>query len=76
MENALIQEGFPPEEIQRLCEVHAEVFDKSLKKAGKPSKIPGHPVYTYVEENRETKPAQGIETGPRKSKRGAPDAPD
>jgi len=55
MENALIREGFPVEEIQRLCEVHAEVFDKSLKKAGKPSKIPGHPVYTYIEENRETR---------------------
>ena len=55
MENALIQEGFPVEEIQRLCEVHAEVFDKSLKKAGKPSKIPGHPIHTYVAENRETK---------------------
>ncbi len=55
MENALIREGFPVEEIQRLCEVHAEVFDKSLKKAGKPTKIPGHPVHTYVEENREMK---------------------
>jgi len=55
MENALIQEGFPVEEIQRLCEVHAEVFDASLKKEGKPSKIPGHPVHTYLEENREAK---------------------
>ncbi len=55
MENALIQEGFPVEEIQRLCEVHAEVFDKSLRKAGKPSKIPGHPVHTYLEENREAR---------------------
>jgi DUF438 domain-containing protein len=55
MENALLQDGFPLEEIQRLCEVHAEVFDKSLKKAGKPSKVPGHPVNTYVEENREAK---------------------
>jgi hypothetical protein len=55
MENALIREGFPVEEIQRLCEVHAEVFDKSLKKAGKPSKVPGHPVFTYQEENREAK---------------------
>lgn len=55
MENVLIQEGFPVEEIQRLCEVHAEVFDKALKKTGKPSKIPGHPVHTFVAENRETK---------------------
>lgn len=55
MENSLIQEGFPVEEIQRLCEVHAEVFDKSLKKAGKPSRVPGHPVCTYIEENRESR---------------------
>jgi len=55
MENALIQEGFPVEEIQRLCEVHAEVFDKALKEKGKPTKIPGHPVHTFIKENRETK---------------------
>ena len=55
MENALIQEGFPVEEIQRLCEVHAEVFDKALKEKGKPSKIPGHPIHTFIAENRETK---------------------
>jgi len=52
MENALIQEGLPVEEVQRLCEVHAEVFDKSLKKVGKPAKMPGHPLYTFVEENK------------------------
>ncbi len=52
MENSLIEEGFPPEEIQRLCDVHAKVFDEALSKVGKPGKIPGHPVYTYVEENK------------------------
>jgi hypothetical protein len=36
MENALIQEGFPVEEVQRLCDVHARVFDKALRKAGRP----------------------------------------
>ena len=29
MENALIKEGFPPEEIRRLCDVHVRVFDCS-----------------------------------------------
>ena len=53
MENALIQEGFPVEEVQRLCDVHAKVFEASLEKVGKPSKIPGHPVYTFIEENKE-----------------------
>jgi DUF438 domain-containing protein len=55
MENALIQEGFPPSEIQRLCDVHAQVFEKSLKKSGKTSKIPGHPIHTFAEENKEAK---------------------
>jgi uncharacterized protein len=55
MENALIQEGFPVEEVQRLCDVHAQVFDRALKKAGKPGRIPGHPVYSYIQENKETK---------------------
>lgn len=55
MENALIKEGFPPEEIQRLCDVHAQVFEKSLKKVGKSSKMPGNPVYTFIEENNEAK---------------------
>lgn len=53
MENALIGEGFPPEEIQRLCDVHAQVFEKALSKVGKPSKIPGHPIYTFLQENKE-----------------------
>jgi uncharacterized protein len=55
MENALIQEGFPVEEVQRLCDVHARVFDRALKKAGKPGRIPGHPIYSYIQENNETK---------------------
>jgi DUF438 domain-containing protein len=55
MENALIQEGFPVEEVQRLCDVHAQVFDRALKKAGKPGRIPGHPIHSYLQENKETK---------------------
>ncbi len=55
MENALIEEGFPPDEIKRLCDVHVRVFEKSLAKAGKPAKIPGHPVYTFMQENKVAK---------------------
>ena len=55
MENALIQEGFPVEEVQRLCDVHAQVFDRALKKAGKPGRIPGHPIHTYFQENKEAR---------------------
>ncbi len=53
MEQALMDEGFPPEEIQRLCEVHVEVFKSSLEKGQRPATLPGHPVHTMIAENRE-----------------------
>lgn len=55
MENALLQEGFPASEIQRLCDVHAQVFEKALVKVKKVAKIPGHPIYTFIRENKEAK---------------------
>lgn len=55
MENALIREGFPPQEVQRLCDVHVEVFEQSLKRGGKAGKIPGHPVHTFIQENKEAR---------------------
>jgi DUF438 domain-containing protein len=51
MEQALIDNGMPVEEIQRLCEVHVEVFQASLDKEKISSKVPGHPVQTMLEEN-------------------------
>lgn len=51
MEQALMQAGMPAEEIQRLCEVHVDVFEASLKRSGKPNKLPGHPVHTFLAEN-------------------------
>ncbi len=51
MEQALIDNGMPVEEIQRLCEVHVEVFQASLDKGKISSKVPGHPVQTMLEEN-------------------------
>ncbi|MFP4564620.1 MAG: DUF438 domain-containing protein [Spirochaetia bacterium] len=52
MENALIQEGFPPEEIQALCDVHVSVFESTLKKHKSPKNMPGHPIRTYIDENK------------------------
>lgn len=51
MEQALMKAGMPAEEIQRLCEVHVEVFENSLEAQGKPNKVPGHPVHTFMAEN-------------------------
>jgi len=56
MEQALIMEGMPVEEIQRLCDVHAAVFKGSIEdihKVRKPDETPGHPVHTFKLENRE-----------------------
>lgn len=52
MEQALVDSGFPVEEIQRLCEVHVEVFETALEKGKKPSRIPGHPIHSFMAENR------------------------
>jgi uncharacterized protein len=54
MEQALIAEGMPVEEVQRLCDVHVTVFRDALERepadAG-PELPAGHPVDTYRREN-------------------------
>ncbi|NLV88135.1 MAG: DUF438 domain-containing protein [Tissierellia bacterium] len=52
MEVELVKDGIPIEEIQRLCDVHAEVFKGSIEEIHHPEEVPGHPVYTMKEENR------------------------
>ena len=55
MEQALIMEGMPVEEIQRLCDVHAAVFKGSIEEIHRPTKpedTPRTPVYTFKLENR------------------------
>ncbi len=55
MEQALIAEGMPVAEIQRLCDVHAAVFKGSIAEIHNPPKAettPGHPLHTFKLENR------------------------
>ena len=55
-EGALISEGLPVEEIQKLCDVHASVFKGSIEEIHQstdPSVIPGHPLNILKLENRE-----------------------
>ncbi len=52
MEQRLIEEGMPEEEVKRLCDVHVQVFKESLEGQPLPSSIPGHPLHTLMEENR------------------------
>lgn len=54
-EQALIMEGLPITEIQRLCDVHAAVFKGSIEEIHQPtdpSRIPGHPAFILNRENR------------------------
>lgn len=55
LEQALIREGMPVEEIQRLCDVHASLFKGSIEeihREEKPEEQPGHPIHTFKLENR------------------------
>ncbi|GFN22826.1 DUF438 domain-containing protein [Thermanaeromonas sp. C210] len=52
IEQELIREGLPVEEVQRLCDVHAAAFKESLERVAPPELTPGHPVHTFKEENR------------------------
>lgn len=53
MEVQLIQEGIPAEVVQDLCDTHTRVLRKHLDLQETPQTTPGHPVHTFVEENRE-----------------------
>lgn len=54
MEQRLIAEGMPAEEIQRLCDVHADIFKGSIEEVHTRSREEesiGHPVRVLKEEN-------------------------
>lgn len=57
MEQRLMAEGMPESEVKRLCDVHVEVFKESLSAQAAPVVPPGHPLHTYMLENRA---AEGI----------------
>ena len=52
MEQALIAEGVPVEQVQKVCDVHVQVFEQALERQKKTKVLPGHPVHTYLEENK------------------------
>ncbi len=59
MEVQLIQEGIPAESVQQLCDTHTRVLKKHLDLQETPKTIPGHPVHTFVQENRELNKTTG-----------------
>lgn len=52
IEQQLIQEGLPINEVERLCDVHAAVFREALDKNPAVQVEPGHPVDVFLVENR------------------------
>ncbi|MHB9034247.1 MAG: DUF438 domain-containing protein [Anaerolineae bacterium] len=51
LEQELIQEGLPAEQVKELCDVHVQVFKASLDSQTSPETTPGHPVHTFKMEN-------------------------
>lgn len=51
MEQALIAEGMPVSEVQRLCDVHVSVFKEALEEKPDAVVAPGHPIDSYRREN-------------------------
>jgi uncharacterized protein len=52
VEQELIAEGLPQEEVVKLCDLHTAVLDGSIDQSGAKTVQPGHPVHTFKEENR------------------------
>ncbi len=52
IEQELMNEGMPAEEIKRLCDVHVEIFKEALEEQDRPQPPLGHPIHTYMKENR------------------------
>ncbi len=51
IEEELIREGMPQEEVHRLCDVHIALFKESIEKE-KALAPPGHPIHILMEEHR------------------------
>ena len=55
MEQALIADGVPVEQVQQVCDVHVQVFEEALGRQKKAKTLPGHPVHTFVQENKQAR---------------------
>lgn len=52
LEQSIIDDGMPEKEVRRLCDLHVALFEDSLDPNAVPDMPPGHPVHTYMLENR------------------------
>jgi len=53
VEQELISEGLPEEEVLQFCDIHTMVLEGHIDQAGAKTIPPGHPVDTFRQENRE-----------------------
>ena len=52
VEQELIAEGLPSEEVLKLCDVHTEAMRGAIDTSGAQTAPPGHPVHTFQQENK------------------------
>ncbi len=52
VEQQLISEGLPTEEVLKLCDIHAEVLKGQIDLSESSAAPPGHPAHTFRQENR------------------------
>lgn len=53
VEQQLINEGLPAEEVLKFCDIHTQVLDGHIDQSGAKPVPAGHPVDTFKKENRE-----------------------
>lgn len=53
VEQELIWEGLPEEEVLKFCDIHTQVLEGHIDQTGAKYVPPGHPVDTFKKENRE-----------------------
>jgi DUF438 domain-containing protein len=51
VEQELISEGLPVEEVQKLCDVHTQALKGAISRPEDKDVPPGHPVHTFLKEN-------------------------
>lgn len=51
VEQELINEGLPQEEVLKLCDIHTAALEGAIDQSGAATAPPGHPVHTFLEEN-------------------------
>ncbi len=52
VEQQLMEEGLPHEEVLKLCDLHKQALDGVISLEQAPTAPPGHPVHTFAQENQ------------------------